>query len=79
MKRREKENQEKNTKFQILNKKTLFFYEKKEQTGAIVIHEQGSNRKDRYTSCSYGSYFASLLEKDLISKNDDYEFVTFIN
>jgi hypothetical protein len=25
-------------------------YEKKEQTGAIVIHEQGSKRKDRYTS-----------------------------
>lgn len=54
-------------------------YEKKEQTGAIVIHEQGSNRKDRYTSCSYGSYFASLLEKDLVSRNDDYEFAVFIN
>ena len=63
----------------LISETTDLIYEKKEQTGAIVIHEQGSNRKDRYTSCSYGSYFASLLEKDLISKNDDYEFVTFIN
>lgn len=54
-------------------------YEKKEQTGAIVIREQGNNRKDRYTSCSYGSYFASLLEKDLISHNSDYEYAVFIN
>lgn len=63
----------------LISETTDLIYEKKEQTGAIVIHEQGSNRKDRYTSCSYGSYFASLLEKDLISKNDDYEFITFIN
>lgn len=54
-------------------------YEKKEQTGAIVIHEQGNNRKDRYTSVSYGSWFASELEKDLISVSDDYEFNVFIN
>lgn len=63
----------------LISETTDLVYEKKEQTGAIVIHEQGSNRKDRYTSCSYGSYFASLLEKDLISRNDDYEFVVFIN
>ena len=43
-------------------------YEKMQQTGLIKIHEQGSNRKDRYTSCSYASYFASILEKDLFSK-----------
>lgn len=63
----------------LISETTNLIYEKKEQTGAIVIREQGANRKDRYTSCSYGSYFASLLEKDLVSKNDDYEFVTFIN
>ncbi len=63
----------------LISETTDLVYEKKEQTGAIVIHEQGANRKDRYTSCSYGSYFASLLEKDLISRNDDYEFVVFIN
>lgn len=63
----------------LISETTDLVYEKKEQTGAIVIHEQGANRKDRYTSCSYGSYFASLLEKDLVSRNDDYEFAVFIN
>lgn len=50
-------------------------YEKKEQTGAIIISEQGSNRKDRYTSVSYGNYFASLLEQDLLSDVSDYDYV----
>lgn len=63
----------------LISETTDLVYEKREQTGAIVIHEQGANRKDRYTSVSYGSYFASLLEKDLISKNADYEFSVFIN
>ena len=54
-------------------------YEKKEQTGIVIIKEQGNNRKDRYTSISYGSWFASALEKDLVSVNDDYEFTVFIN
>lgn len=63
----------------LISETSDLVYERKEQTGAIVIHEQGLNRKDRYTSCSYGNYFASLLEKDLISKNDDYEFGVFIN
>ena len=63
----------------LIGETTALVYEKKEQTGAIVIKEAGTNRKDRYTSCSYGSYFASLLEKDLISNNDEYEFEVFIN
>ena len=63
----------------LISETTSLVYEKKEQTGAIVIHEQGKARKDRYTSVSYGSYFASLLEKDLISSSDDYEYSVFIN
>lgn len=63
----------------LISETTNLVYEKKADTGVIVIREQGVNRKDRYTSVSYGSYFASLLEKDLISHNEDYEFVTFIN
>lgn len=63
----------------LISEATDLTYEKKEQTGVIVIHEQGNNRKDRYTSCSYGSYFASLLEKDLASKSEEYEFGVFIN
>lgn len=63
----------------LISETTDLVYEVKEQTGLIVIHEQGANRKDRYTSCSYGSYFASLLEKDLISKNEEYEYSVFVN
>ena len=63
----------------LISETTSLIYEKKSQTGAIVISEQGNNRKDRYTSVSYGSYFASLLEQDLISTNEEYEFTTFIN
>ena len=63
----------------FISETTELVYEKKEQTGAIVIREYGNNRKDRYTSVSYGSWFGSLLEKDLLSRNDDYEFSVFIN
>lgn len=54
-------------------------YERKEQTGAIIISEQGSNRKDRYSSLSYGNYFASLLEQDLLSEDDNYDFIPLYN
>lgn len=63
----------------LISETTGLVYEKRPDTGVIVIREQGSNRKDRYTSVSYGSYMASLLEKDLVSHNDDYEYTTFIN
>lgn len=43
-------------------------YEKMQQTGVIKIFEQGNKRKDRYTSCSYGSYFIDKLELDLLDK-----------
>lgn len=43
-------------------------YEKMQQTGVIKIFEQGNKRKDRYTSCSYGSYFIDKLELDLLGK-----------
>lgn len=55
----------------LISETTSLVYEKKEQTGIIVISEQGSNTKDRYTSVSYGSYFASLLEQDLLSEDGD--------
>ena len=63
----------------LISETTSLLYEKKPQTGVIVVYEQGSNRKDRYTSVSYGSWFASQLEKDLISQNENYEYITFIN
>ena len=63
----------------LISETTSLLYEKKPQTGIIVISEQGNNRKDRYTSVSYGSWFASQLEKDLVSKSEDYDYGTFIN
>lgn len=63
----------------LMNESTSLIYERKEQTGAIVISEQGNNRKDRYTSVSYGNHFACLLEQDLLSDNSDYDYATFIN
>lgn len=63
----------------LFSETTSLVYEKKADTGVIVIHEQGSNRKDRYTSVSYGSYMASLLERDLVARNEDYAYRVFVN
>jgi hypothetical protein len=63
----------------LISETTSLIYDKKDQTGVIVIREQGNNRKDRYTSVSYGGWFATQLEKDLISNGEEYEYGTFIN
>ena len=63
----------------LISESTSLVYEKKPDTGVIIIHEQGNNRKDRYTSCSYGNYFASLIERENIAPGEDYEYGTFIN
>lgn len=63
----------------LISETTGLVYEKNLQTGAIIIKEKGSNRKDRYTSCSYGNYFADLLEQDFLSGSGEYEYETFIN
>ena len=64
---------------EFINETNNLICERKDQTGIIVISEKGANRKDRYTSLSYGNYFASLLEQDLLSESNDYEYATFIN
>ncbi len=44
--------------------------------GDVVLTTVGGARKDRYTSGSYGNYFASLLELDYLKNDDsDYDFV----
>jgi hypothetical protein len=63
----------------MINECAELQYEKLQQTGAIKVFESGSNRKDRYTSCSYGSYFLDLLELDLIANNSDYDFIPLYN
>lgn len=64
---------------ELISETTGLTYEKKPQTGAIVVSEQGSNTKDRYTSCSYGSYFTTQLELDIFKDQEEYEFITFVN
>lgn len=54
-------------------------YEKMPQTGIIKIKEKSKNRKDRYTSCSYGSYFLDLLELDMLGSSSDYEYTCLVN
>ena len=63
----------------LISETTSLIYEKKADTGLVVVHEQGTNRKDRYTSVSYANYFASLIERENINSGEDYEYVTFIN
>lgn len=63
----------------LISETTSLVYERKEQTGAIVIKEQGNNRKDRYTSVSYGSWFATQLEKDLLDNIEEYEVGVFVD
>ncbi len=54
-------------------------YEKMPQTGVIKIQEKGKNRKDRYTSCSYGSYFIDQLELDMLGSSSDYDYAVLVN
>lgn len=50
-------------------------------SGNIKIETVGTARKDRYTSSSYGSYFISLLEIDLLKEieDNDNDFVFTYN
>lgn len=64
---------------EFINETNNLVYERKEQTGLIVISERGKNRKDRWTSISYADYFASQLEKDLISSETEYLVNVFVN
>lgn len=64
---------------ELISETTSLVYERKEQTGLIVVHEQGNNRKDRYTSVSYGNHFVVYLEKDLLDNLQEYEYGVYIN
>lgn len=52
----------------LINECAELVYEKGQQSGVIKISERGNNRKDRYSSCSYGNYFIDQLEIDLMGK-----------
>lgn len=59
----------------LINELLNLEYSKGEQTGLISLTEPSTGRKDRYSSLSYGNYFASLLERDLLSTTSGYEYV----
>lgn len=62
----------------LINEMINLEYERGEQTGLIkIINNNG--RKDRYTSVSYGNYFAQMLEHDLLSDSSEYEYVPLFN
>lgn len=63
----------------LVNEMLGLEYEVGEQTGYIRIKEPSGCRKDRYTSISYGNYFACLLEQDLFSSGSEYEYVPLYN
>jgi hypothetical protein len=46
-------------------------------SGNIKLETVGKMRKDRYTSCSYGSYFADILEQELLKEKDDNDISNF--
>lgn len=58
----------------MINECAELQYEKMPQTGIIKIYEHGNKRKDRYTSCSYGSYFIDKLELDLSHPEEQYDY-----
>ena len=43
------------------------------QTSQVKLKEQNGQRKDRWSSASYGNYFANILERDL-RKQDEEEY-----
>lgn len=63
----------------LVSEASELVYETKEQTGLIMIKEQGAKRKDRYTAVSYAAYFTKQLERDGYAVQDEYEFGVFIN
>lgn len=63
----------------LVNEMIRLEYTILEQTRLVRIENTSKSHKDRYTSVSYGNYFASLLEQDLLSDNSDYEFTPLVN
>lgn len=62
----------------LINEMIALEYETGDQTGLIKIMNN-TDRKDRYTSVSYGNYFAQMLEHDLLSDSFGHEFVPLYN
>lgn len=44
------------------------------ETGQVKLKEQSGQRKDRWSSVSYGNYFANILEKNLQSEKKEQDW-----
>lgn len=58
----------------LVNEMMSLEYEKMKQTGYIRLYEPAGAMKDRYTSVSYGCFFASELERDLLKHKEIMDF-----
>ncbi len=58
----------------LVNEMVLLECEQRDN-GIIKLKEKAGQRKDRYSALAYSNYFASILEKDLIKQDSDYDFV----
>jgi len=47
-------------------------------SGNVKLETVGTARKDRYTSCSYGGYFISLLDQDLLKEINTQDFSQYM-
>lgn len=54
---------------EMLNLETIY-----SDNGTFSLKEQGGMRKDRYTSVSYGNYYASILEKNNLQQTTNNNF-----
>ena len=63
----------------FINEAIELVYERMADTGMIKISEQGTKTKDRYTSVSYGLYFASEVERENTRSGSEYETVALCN
>lgn len=63
----------------LISETSRLLYDKNPQTGTITIYEKSGERKDRYTSVSYGNFMISMLERDMVSSSEEYEYSVLIN
>jgi hypothetical protein len=47
-------------------------------SGNIKLIESPGSRKDRYTSISYGNYYASFLDQELVREEDNEDDFSII-
>lgn len=57
---------------EVMNLETILM-----DTGAFKLTTTGTARKDRYSSVSYGNYFATELERELANANRNTDFTKF--